>query len=304
MSAASAPPSFKGTIFQVWKGNQPCRIYVADGRVYFIRRKVGGISPGFAAALGGQFGLIGGLAAGIAGAAKAKTSPDFVDDNDSAPPDQLLAKHADNCAIPASDIVDPRIEPKGKAISFGPNAGRWHFSRRGDEKETVVLFESADDASQAVHLLGSLLGNRLRNDTDIVGRAVASPKPFVRTADPGSGTDLVTSMPLPPEQEEIVKAMNALTQLLGERAPAEWQKLRCEVRRAPRESARPLEILIGDGEHPDALRPELDPAVYDLAIRLARKLSTSIRTFPGVAIVMDRLDQERWHINMKLMDKP
>ena len=232
--------------------------------------------------------MIGGLAAGLAGAAKAKTSPDLVGDDDPTPPDQLLAKHADNYAIPGSDIIDPRIEPKGKAISFGPNAGRWHFTRRGDEKETVVLFESPDDASHAVFLLGRLFGSRLRNNSDIAGR--------------DADTDIVTSIPLPPEQAEIVKAMSALTRLLGERAPAEWQKLRCEVRAAPRESARPLEIMIGDGDRPDGLRPDSDPAVYDLAIRLARKLSTSIRTFPGVAIVMERLEQGRWHVNTKLMD--
>jgi hypothetical protein len=281
--------SFKGTIFHVWKGNQPCRIHVEDGRVYFIRRKVGGINPGTAAALGGQFGMIGGLAAGIAGAAKAKTSPDLVDDNDPTPPDQLLAKHAGNYAIAASDIVDPRIEPKGKAISFGPNAGRWHFTRRGDDKETVVLLESPRDASHAVFLLGRLLGSRLRNNSDIAGR--------------DAETDLVTNIPLPPDQAEIVRAMNALTQLLGDRAPAASQKVRCEVRAALRESPKPLEILIGDGDRPDELRRDSDPAVYDAALRLARKLSSSVRTFPGVAIVMDRLEEGRWHINMKLMDK-
>jgi hypothetical protein len=148
MNSTSGSQSFKGTIFLVWKGNRPCRIYVSDGRVDFIRRVVG-IDAGAAAVLGSQFGLLGGLAAGLAGAAKAKTSADFVRDDDPAPPDRLLSKHADNFAIPVSDIIDPKIEPPGKYTSYGKNAGRWHFTRRGDAKETVVLFESPDDARQA-----------------------------------------------------------------------------------------------------------------------------------------------------------
>jgi hypothetical protein len=48
------------------------------------------------------------------------------------------------------------------------NAGRWHFTRRGEAKETVVLLESPADASRAVSLLGGVLGNRLRNEAGIV----------------------------------------------------------------------------------------------------------------------------------------
>jgi hypothetical protein len=300
MEPGSGPLSFKGTLFYVWKGNRPVRIYVADGRVYFIGRKVGGINPGTAAALGGQFGLIGGLAAGLAGAAKMKSSPDLVDDDDPAPPAQLLAKHADNYALAAPDIVDPRIEAKGKVISFGPNAGRWHFTRKGDEKETVVLFETPDDASNAVYVLAGLLGSRLRNETDIVGRAPAPPRPTARMAPPGSGTDIITNIPIPKEQLDIVNATQSLTALLAARGPAGWQKIRCEVRPAGPGSPKPLEIVVGEG---DALRPDSDPAVYDAAIRLARKLSTSIKTFPGVAIEMTRIDQDRWQNNMRLMDR-
>src|SRR5262249_24508075 len=144
---ASSPHSFKGTIFHVWKGNHACRIYVTDGQVYFIRRAAG-FNPGAAAVFGSKFGLLGGLAVGLAGAASARRS-DLVRDDDPTHPDQLLSKHADNYAIPVSDIVDPKIEPEGKYMSYGKNAGRWYFTRRGETKETVVLLDSPADVSRA-----------------------------------------------------------------------------------------------------------------------------------------------------------
>src|SRR5262245_11414799 len=148
--------SFKGTIFHVWKANQPCRIYVTDRQVYFIRRAAG-IAPASAAVIGSQFGLVGGLAVGIA-AAKAR-KPEFVRDDDPAPPDQLLPKHAENFAIPVAEIIGSRFEPAGKYFSYGKNSGHWHFTRQGDEKETVVLMDSPADASQAASLLRGVLGS-------------------------------------------------------------------------------------------------------------------------------------------------
>jgi len=285
MHPTSGPPSFKGTLHFVWKANRPCRIYVTDGQVYFIRRVVA-MNPGAAAVLGSQFGLIGGLAAGLA--AKAKASPDFVRDDDATPPDQLLSKHADNYVVPVSAIVDSRFEPEGKFMTYGKNAGQWHFTRRGDEKETVVLLESAADASQAGFLLGEVLGSGPRREAG-VAKAV-------------SGPDLVTSLPLPAEQADVVEAMASLTQLLGERAPAAWQKLRCEVRLAPSSSPRPLEIIIFEGDRL-AGRPDSDPAIEQAALRLARKLTASVRTFPGLVIEMTRLDEGGWRNHVRLMDK-
>src|SRR5262249_27254824 len=150
------------TIFEVWKANRVCRIYVTDAQVYFIRRAAG-IDSGTAAVVGSQFGLLGGLVVGLAGAATAKRS-DLVRDDDPATPDQLVSKHGDHFAIPVSDIIASRIEPAGKYMSYGKNVGRWHFTRRGEAKETVVLFESSVDSSHAVFLLGRVLGSRLRNE--------------------------------------------------------------------------------------------------------------------------------------------
>jgi hypothetical protein len=237
MDPSSGARSFKGTIFHVWKGNRPCRIYVADGRVYFIRRVVE-IDPGTAGVLGSHI----------------------------------------------ADIIDARIEPKGQYVSYGKNAGRWHFTRRGDAKETVVLLESPDDASQAVVMLSGVLGQSMpRTDRE------RSP-------------DLVTDHPRPSEDADVVNALQSLTQLLGERAPAGWQKVRCEVRVAPPGHPTPLEIVISDGDRPDEHRAVVEPAIYQAAMRLARKLSPSVRTFPGVVIEMTRLDQSRWHHDMKVMN--
>ena len=247
--------SFNGTIFHVWKGNHPCRIYVTDRQVYFIRRAA-------------------------------------VHDGDPTPPDQLLSKHASNYALALPDIVDPRIEPEGKFMSFGKNNGRWHFTRRGDSKETVVLFESPAGASHAISVLGGVLGNRLRGQTGSAPRTVQV-----------SDTELVTDLPLPPEQAELMTAMHGLTRLLSERAPAEWQKLHCEVRGAASDfNPKPLDITIADADRPDQ-RIEADPAIDEAAMRLARKFSPSVKTFPGLVIEMARLDQGRWHTNVKLMGK-
>ena len=306
MDPTSAPQCFNGTIFHVWKGNRPCRIYVAEGQVYFIRRAVGGIDPGTAAVIGSQFGLLGGLAVGLAGIAKAKTSADFVRNDDPRPPDQLLSKHADNYAIPVSEIIDARIEPKGKHTSYGMNAGRWHFTRRGEAKETVVLLESPADAGRAVFLLGGVLGSRLRNEAGIVGALAiegAAASQSARPTDREAVSDLVTSLALPAEHADVVDAVQSLTQLLGEQAPAAWQKVRCEVRAAPPGSPGALEIVIGDGNGPDERRPTVHAPIYQAAARVARKLSPSVRTFPGLVIEMTRLDQSRWHINATLVDK-
>src|SRR5262249_2791222 len=232
------------------------------------------------------FGLLGGLAVGLAGARNARRS-DLVRDDDFTHPDQLLTKHADNFAIPVSDILDPKIEPEGKYMSYGKNSGRWRFTRRGASEETVVLCDSSADAGRAVFLLGGPFGSRLRNEAGIVG----TPPP---DADRGRGTkgpaddEIVTDLPVPPEHAEIINAMQGLTHLLAERAPAAWQKIRCEVRAASRESSRPLDIVVGYGL--DELRPDADPAIDQAAMRLARKLSTSVRTFPGVTIEVTKLD--------------
>jgi hypothetical protein len=262
------PQSFNGTIFQVWKGNRACHIYVTDAQIFFIRRAAG-TDPGAA-------------------------------------PEQLLPRHTDNYAILVSDIVDPRIERAGKYMSFGKNDGRWHYTRRGDAKETVVLFESPADAALAVFALGGVLGSRLRNECGIVGvpppevAAFSAPDRWrVRERD----GELVTDHPPPPEQVEVVKAMQDLTRLLAGQASGNWQKIRCEVRVAAPDGPRPLEILLGQGERPD-LRPATDPAIDQAAMRFARTLSSSVRDFPGVIIEMTRTDQARWRNHVKLMDTP
>src|SRR5262249_38070452 len=118
-----------------------------------------------------------------------------------------------------------------------------------------------------------------------------------------SASEIVTDLPLPPEQAAIVTAMQSLTQLLNEQAPADWQTIRCDVRAAPQGSPRPLEIAIDNGNGAAEQRSAADPALDLAAMRLARTLTTSMSTFPGVAIEMTRLDQGRWRNHMKLMDR-
>jgi len=68
----------------------------------------------------------------------------------------------------------------------------------------------------------------------------------------------------------------------------------------PQEQA---DIVIDHGDQSGTGRPAVDSDIDQAAMRLARKLSTSIRIFPGVVIEMTRIDQGRWRNNMKLMDK-
>jgi hypothetical protein len=60
-------------------------------------------------------------------------------------------------------------------------------------------------------------------------------------------------------------------------------------------------IVVSYGDSSDERPSGADPDMYQSATRLARKLSSSIKTFPGVVIEMTRLDDGRWHNNMKLM---
>jgi len=303
MESTSGSPRFKGTIFQVWKGNRPCLVYVTEEQVYFIRRAVG-INAGAAAVVSSQFGLLGGLAVGLAGAAQAKGAASFVRDDDYTPPDQLVSRHPENYTIPVADLIDSRIEPAGKYMSYGKNAGRWHFTRRGETKETVVLFDSPADASRAVFLLNPVFGSRLRNEAGICGAATSAPGRSPQSARRDNrGSDLVTTLPLPSGQAEIVKAIQSLTQLLSERAPAEWQKVHCQVRLSSAETGRPLEIVIGHSDRADELCPTEDPTIHHAAMRLTRELTSSVSTFPGLVIEMTRIDQGSWRNNVKLMDR-
>ncbi|HVP31401.1 MAG TPA: hypothetical protein VMW35_19810 [Myxococcota bacterium] len=307
MASASLPLSFKGTLFFTWKGNRPYRVYVTDA-LYFIRRATSGVSRGTAAAIGSQFGLLGGLAVGLVEAAKRKSAADFVQDDDATSPTQLLAKHADNFALAPQDILEPRIEAKGKLVSFGPNSGRFHFTQRGDPKESVLLLESPEDASSAVYALTHLLGDRLRNDSGIVGAPPPEPRPAAAPAShngsgPGPAEGITTDLPVPADQAAVVQAMQALTRLLGEHAPASWKKLLCEVRVAPTGSARALEIVLRDAAGSEERRLESDAAIYKAAMGLARKMSSSIRTFPGLFVEMTRLDSGGWNIVAKVADR-
>jgi hypothetical protein len=170
----------------------------------------------------------------------------------------------------------------------------------------VVLFESPADAGLAVFALGGVLGSRLRNESGIVGvpppevAAFSAPDRWnVRERD----GELVTDHPPPPEQAAVVNAIQDLTRILAGQASGNWQQIRCEVRVARPDNPRPLEILLGQGERPD-LRPVMDSAIDQAAMQLARTLSSSVSSFPGVIIEMTRIDQARWRNHVKLMDKP
>jgi hypothetical protein len=99
--------------------------------------------------------------------------------------------------------------------------------------------------------------------------------------------------------------MQGLTQILGERAPTACQKVRCRVRAASRNSPRALEIVIGNDDQLDLdeQHPTEDLTIYWAAMRLAQKLSPSVRTFPGLVIEMTRVEQGKWRNNVKLMDE-
>ena len=134
MPATSGAPSFNGTVFHVWKANQPCRIYVTDRHVYFIRRFVG-IAPGAAAVVGSQFGLLGGLAVGLAGAAKARTSADLVHDDDpTAPATCQPARHSSSRNASAAKDRAPTTGVRRWATRTASSQGGRHESEEREEE--------------------------------------------------------------------------------------------------------------------------------------------------------------------------
>src|SRR5262249_7581868 len=90
---------------------------------------------------------------------------------------------------------------------------------------------------------------------------------------------------------------------LGERAPSACQKVHCQVRAASPNSPRALEIVIGNDDQFDQQHPTEDLTIYWAAMKLAQKLSPSVRTFPGLVIEMTRLEQGKWRNNVKLMEE-
>jgi len=293
--------SFKATAFYVWKPNRPYRVYVRGDRIYFIRRVPSPPNAKVATAIAAQFGLVGGLAMAAAGGLRAEKGGNLVADDDPQPAESLLSQHQDNFVLSPSEVRQARIEARGKLMSYGPHAGRWHFTGK-DQDEMVLLFEEPTEMAAAVAALTPVLGSALQvlaPPESMIGKPPrGETKGSAYTAAPD---ELVIHGALPAEQAELVGLMKELTALLADLVPAHWQSLRCEIRGAAPGQDRTLVYRIADAVRPAEAITEPGNQIHLAASRLVRKLSPSLRSFPGLDITMTRQEDGTWYNNVRLV---
>jgi hypothetical protein len=295
--------SFKGTAFYMWKANKPYRIYARGGRVFFIRRPHAGPNTRAAVVMASQFGMLGGLAGAAGSAFRGEKAGQLVADDDPTPPEELLPGHPDNFALAPAEMLNAHIEAPGKYVSYGPHAGRWHFTRpRGEE--TVVLFDQPSQVGAAIAQLAGVLGSALRINAVVDPgsgkyRAGEGTLPVV-TPETGEPETLVTHV-LPAEQAELVRLMQELTGLLAKLAPPNCFEFNCEIHAAAPGGKRPLRYLVGDPSRPAEQLTDPGNDLHLAASRLVRKMSPSIRSFPGLLVRMKRLEGGGWQNNVRVM---
>jgi hypothetical protein len=114
----------------------------------------------------------------------------------------------------------------------------------------------------------------------------------------GNPKSIVSAAPVPADQAEVVALMKELGDALIELAPKSANHIRCEITRAPAGAGRPLQFTITSDANPIQLNHRVDLA----GSRVVRKLSPSLKAFPGLTMSMERLEDGRWHNNAKLAD--
>jgi hypothetical protein len=114
----------------------------------------------------------------------------------------------------------------------------------------------------------------------------------------GNPKGIVSTAPAPADHVEVVGLMKELGDALTDLVPTDTKQIHCEIARAPAGAGRALQFSIfGDG-NPVASNNRVDLA----GSRVVRKLSPSLKAFPGLTMLMERLDDGRWHSNVKLAE--
>jgi hypothetical protein len=141
--------------FGAWKGDRLFRIYVKDGRLYFI--KVGG-SRNQQAAIGAQFGLLGILLGYWLQKRDQKKTDQLLSDIHAVAPEQLLGGDKANCVFEQRELSEICIEPA--SIWGGAKCGRLFFRDPRGRKRRFIL-EDVANAQAALQHLSEALGGQL-----------------------------------------------------------------------------------------------------------------------------------------------
>jgi hypothetical protein len=139
-----------------WKGDRLFRIYVKDGRLYFI--KVGG-SRNQQAAMGAQLGLLGILLGYWLQKRDQKKTDQLLSDIHAVAPEQLMGVDKENRVFEFRELTDIAIEPA--SVWSGAKCGRVIFRDPRGKKRGFIL-EDVANAQAALQHLSEALGGQLK----------------------------------------------------------------------------------------------------------------------------------------------
>lgn len=139
-----------------WKGDRLYRIYVKDGRLYFI--KVGG-SRNQQAAMGAQLGLLGILLGYWLQKRDQKKTDQLLSDIHAVAPEQLVGTDKENCAFEQRQLSEISIEPA--SAWSGAKCGRLFF-RDPRGKKRRFIFEDVANAQAALQCLSEAMSGQLK----------------------------------------------------------------------------------------------------------------------------------------------
>jgi hypothetical protein len=134
-------------IMSGWKGDRLWRVYVHDGKFYFI--KVGG-SRQSQAAVGAQFGLLGALLMLWLRKRDQKKTAQKINEIFTVPPEQLIGQDKESCVFAANELTKMSVEP-GSFLAAA-KFGRWVFHDPKGKKRSFTFEDLASGRSGMQHL--------------------------------------------------------------------------------------------------------------------------------------------------------
>ena len=155
--AISNAAAFNARATFTWTSDRLYRIYVTDGKLFFVR--IGG-QGGMEMAVAGSFGMLGALFLHAAKSRSDRKQQSQLTVLDQQHPQELLCAHKHSFSLAPGDVVSSSIEPASVAM-HGLHVGSWILSLLDGQKWTLQ-FEDLDDMRVALELLPPLLGSRLQ----------------------------------------------------------------------------------------------------------------------------------------------
>ena len=160
-----------------------------------------------------------------------------------------------------------------------------------DDRKEIAAGVPAGERTR-LSKLANIYEGALRLNLDAHGNPKGGPR-SVMTAE-----GIVTTLPVPADQAEIVAAMKELGDALIELAPKDARLIRCEITRAPAGAGRALQFAVTCDANVVAANNRVDLA----GSRVVRKLSPSLKAFPGLTMSLERLENGQWRNQTKLAD--